>query len=374
MTPRTLVSLFSGGGGFDYGLALAGFETRLDVEIEPYACQTLRDAKAAGQPLPSGHRYLESAEVFEGDITTLGDADAVRLAKATPREVTLVAGGPPCVTFSIAGRREGLTSETGMLYEHFVRLLRAFQPEAFIFENVKGLLTAVGTDGTSSAFETILAALSGAGYAVTWRLVDAADYGVPQHRHRVIVLGRRGGRPFLFPDATYDEPAKTGFLPDVRPWRTVQDAFQDLPDAVLLGETPLLANHVAKRHSPDVVESFKSTPPGARNPLYMRDRLKWDEPAKTVRAQGKLKRNGSGQRNSSHASLHPAEPRQLTPRECARLQTFPDWYSFPKTLVNAYRVIGDAVPCELARILGESIAAQLEAELQPEAAPAAVGD
>ena len=106
--------------------------------------------------------------------------------------------------------------------------------------------------------------------------------------------------------------------------------------------------------------SYAATLPGRRNLASMRDRLHWDEPGKTVRAQGKLKTDGSGQKNSSHQAIHPDEARQLTPRECARLQTFPDWYPFPPSLVNAYRIIGDAVPCRLAQVVGEALAMQMD--------------
>lgn len=364
MATRTAVSLFSAGGGLDYGLACAGFQTRLAVEHERYACQVLRDAKEVQHALPGGHAYLHDCEIWQGDIADLTDQEALALARLQPGEATLVHGGPPCVTFSVAGRREGLTSETGRLYEHYVRLLGAFAPEAFIFENVKGLLTAQGPDGEPSAFEMILHALqhAGPGYATTWRVIDAADYGVPQHRERVIILGRRGRRPFTFPHPTHIDPECAAAFPSRQPWRTVRDAFQGLPSAVLLRQQPHLLNHVSKRHSDATVESYRATAPGTRNQSYKRDKLLWDAPGKTVRAQGKPKADGSGQKNSSHQAIHPDEPRQITPRECARLQTFPDWYPFPATLVNAYRIIGDAVPCELARVLGESIIAQLDAD------------
>jgi DNA (cytosine-5)-methyltransferase 1 len=109
-----------------------------------------------------------------------------------------------------------------------------------------------------------------------------------------------------------------------------------------------------------VLESFKETAPGKRNPRYKRDRLRWDAPAKTIRAQGKLKANGSGQRNSSHQSIHPSEHRQITVREAARIQTFPDWYVFDRTFVNGYRVVGDAVPPALAAVLGQAVRSELE--------------
>jgi DNA (cytosine-5)-methyltransferase 1 len=279
-------------------------------------------------------------------------------------------GGPPCVTFSVGGLRKGLQHETGQLYEEYVRVLRQAQPSAFIFENVKGLLTAPGESGEAGgAFASILRELEASGYALTWRLVDAADYGVPQHRHRVFVIGRKGSDPLSFPEATHarvDRVGMLGLLGFEEPWRTVQDAIADLPSAVKPGETPALANHITRSYSAEVIESFAATPPGKRNPKYKRDRLKWDEPAKAVRAQGKWKSNGSGQKNSSHQSLHPEEHRQLTVRESARVQTFPDWYEFDPTFVNGYRVVGDAVPPLLARVIAESIRAQMFADAPAE--------
>lgn len=120
-----------------------------------------------------------------------------------------------------------------------------------------------------------------------------------------------------------------------------------------------MPNHVARRHGESVRRSFAATPPGKRNAAYKRDRLRWDRPAKVIRAQGKPKPDGSGQRHSSHQSIHPEEHRQLTVRECARIQTFPDWYVFPETFANGYRIVGDAVPVELGRALGECMRQEL---------------
>lgn len=376
MMARAVVSLFSGGGGLDYGVALAGFEARLTIEKERYACQVLRDAKQARHILPDGHAYLDGCDIWEGDVADLDGAEALRRARVHPGEAALLVGGPPCVTFSVAGRREGLTSETGQLYQHYARLLRAFAPAAFIFENVKGILTAQSAeDDGRPAFDVIRAELEqpfryvaadgmehDTHYTVTWRLVDAADYGVPQHRHRVIIIGRRGDDAFAFPEPTHAHPQRLGLFSGTRSWQTVRNAFSGLPAAADLGEPAALRNHVAKRHSEEMRESYRATVPGKRNARSKRDRLLWDEPSKTIRAQGKPKADGSGQKNSSHQAIHPDDPRQLTPRECARLQTFPDWYPFPATLVNAYRVIGDAVPPELGRALGQAIAAQLDAQ------------
>jgi DNA (cytosine-5)-methyltransferase 1 len=225
------------------------------------------------------------------------------------------------------------------------------------------LLARPGADGEpGGALETILQALATAGYALTWRVVDAADYGVPQHRHRLIVLGVRGETALRFPEPTHSNPAKLGLFGEagfMSPWKTVRDSIGDLPSPVPAGDEAELANHVARRYSPDVVASFAATPPGKRNPRYKRDRLRWDEPAKAIRAQGKPKADGSGQKNSSHQSIHPTEHRQITVRESARIQTFPDWYEFDSTFVNGYRVVGDAVPPRLAEVMARAVREQV---------------
>lgn len=355
------ISLFSGAGGLDLGLERAGFQTRGAVEWEPYACEALRRNRGVEGS------FLDGAAILERDVRTVSGAELLREAGLRRGEAALLAGGPPCVTFSVAGRREGLTAETGRLFEDYVRLLRAIRPEGLIYENVKGLLTAAGSDGEpGGAFREIAAAIAAEGYALTWRLVNAADYGVPQQRERVIILGRRGRRPPGFPEPTHFDPERSIIArPGQQPWATVADAIGDLPPAALPGNEPVFANHVARRHSSETQASFALTPPGQRNQRLKRDRLRWDRPSKVIRAQGKPKADGSGQKNSSHQPLHPVEHRQLTPRECARIQTFPDGYWLPTTFVNAYRMMGDAVPPLLAEQLGRHMLAQLGAVNPP---------
>ena len=356
----TVVSLFSGGGGLDLGLELAGFETRAAVEWDPHACRTLRENAASRTRLPTGARYLEACEVIESDVRDVSGQELLAKARLAPGEAALLAGGPPCVTFSVAGKREGLQSDTGRLFQEYVRLLREVRPAGLVFENVKGLVNAVDEFGArGGAFRTILAALREAGYALTWRVVNAADYGVPQFRERVIILGLRGDRPPAFPEPTHYDPERPQPLSAATPWRDVRWAISDLPPAAKPGDAPEVPNHVARRHGEPVVRSFADTPPGKRNAAYKRDRLRWDRPAKVIRAQGKPKPDGSGQRHSSHQSIHPEEHRQLTVRECARIQGFPDWYAFPATFANGYRVVGDAVPVELARVIGSAMLMEL---------------
>jgi DNA (cytosine-5)-methyltransferase 1 len=359
-----VISLFSGGGGLDLGLEMAGFSTKVAVEMEPYACSTLASNRARMSEVGPGHTFVQDATIIERDIRRVPATEVLRAAGLRPGEPVLLAGGPPCVTFSVAGRREGLTAETGRLFEDYVRIVRVTRPRALLFENVKGLVNAIGTDGErGGAFRTIFEALTSAGYALTWRVVNAADYGVPQQRERVIIIGRRGRTPFAFPTPTHYDPLRP---PDVRPadlqpWRDVRSAIGDLPPAAPAGEPPTVPNHIARRHGPAVIAAFRATPPGKRNPAYKRDRLLWDRPAKVIRAQGKPKPDGSGQKNSSHQAIHPDDHRQLTVRECARIQTFPDWYELPDTFVNGYRIVGDAVPVQLAYELGRSVLEQLVA-------------
>jgi DNA (cytosine-5)-methyltransferase 1 len=348
--PRVL-SVFSGGGGLDLGLELANFRVLAGIEVDNWACWTLRTNQSNAVELPNGRRYLEGAEVIESDIRKVSGQELLRRLKLRPGELELISGGPPCVSFSVAGSREGLTSETGMLFEAYARLLRVLRPRAFVFENVKGLLSAAGPDGEpGGAWPIILARLEDAGYRVSWKILDAADYGVGQHRERLIVVGLRGrrGRPFVFPAASHGPDRENG-------WASLRTTLDGLPKAAGPSKDPTIPNHLERAHTPEVRRSFAATPQGARNDRYKRDRLRWDLPAKVVRAQGKLKPDGSGARHSSSQAIHPDEPRLLTVRECARIQSFPDWYVFPPTHCNGYRVVGDAVPPELARAVGTAL-------------------
>jgi DNA (cytosine-5)-methyltransferase 1 len=357
------VSLFSGGGGLDLGLERAGFSTRVAVEIEPYACETLCRNREARHLLPDGSAYLDACTVLERSVRDMSGAALLREAGLRRGEAAVLAGGPPCVTFSVAGRRLGLAHETGLLFEEYARLLRAVRPAALVYENVKGLMSAQDELGVpGAAFDKIRNSIAAEGYALAWRTVNMADYGVPQSRERVIILGLRGSKPPTFPEPTHRDPERppTTRHEERLPWNDVRFALDGLGSADPPGtQQPRVPNHVARRHSEATVASFAATPQGKRHPRYKRDRLRWDRPSKVIRAQGKVKADGSGQKNSSHQALHPDEARQLTPRECARIQTFPDWYWLPRQFVNAYRIVGDAVPPSFAQIVGESLMADL---------------
>ncbi len=355
---RLAVSVFSGGGGLDLGLESSGFRTAAAIEIDNWSAWTLRENQRLKHRLPNDRLYLAGAQIIEDDVRRVAGSRILKEIDVERGEIALLSGGPPCVSFSFAGSREGLTNETGKLFESYARLLRVLKPEAFVFENVKGLLSAVGPEGEPrGAWPVILERLAGAGYRIAWQLIDAASFGVPQHRERVVVVGLRGrrGLPFQFPASTHGSDSAQ---PDLKAYGDVKDAISDLPAAAAPGEEPGIPNHVARRHGPAVRASFEATERGQRNDLFKRDRLRWDRPSKVIRAQGKRKQ-GSSARHSSHQAIHPDEPRQLTVRECARIQTFPDWYMFPPTHCNGYRVVGEAVPPLLAEAIGTALLAQL---------------
>ncbi len=361
--PLGVVSVFSGAGGLDLGLEMAGFQTLAAVEIDKWACWTLRMNQATRHTLLNGRTYLDEAEILERDVQTVSGQEILRRSSRKAGDVVVLCGGPPCVSFSVAGAREGLASETGMLFEAYARMLRVLRPHAFVFENVKGLLTAAGVNGEPrGAWPVIAARLNEAGYRISWRIVDAAEHGVAQHRERLIVVGLRGlrGAPFVFPEPMHGDAADASLPRFV----DVRSVLEGLPEAAAPGELPQLANHVARAHTEEVRGSFAATPQGKRNDRFKRDRLRWDRPAKVVRAQGKLKRDGKA-RHSSHQAIHPEKHRQLTVRECARIQSFPDWYVFPPTHCNGYRVVGDAVPPLLAESIGRALKAQLDELRQP---------
>lgn len=194
VSPVQTLSLFSGGGGLDIAFHDAGFDVVEMVEIDERFIETLESNSKKG-------RNLESARPVCIDIR-----DYVPDFK---EKIDFIIGGPPCQTFSAAGRRaagvNGVTEERGMLFWEYVRLLKQLSPMGFLFENVYGI---TGSRGGKD-WEIIVSAFSEAGYNVFHRILDTADYGVPQHRERLIIVGVKSGE-FLFPMPTHglDSPGK----------------------------------------------------------------------------------------------------------------------------------------------------------------------
>jgi len=226
---KKVISLFSGAGGFDIGIENAGFTTSVLVELDPSCCDTLR-------------QNFPNTPVLEGDICSISTSEILQVARLMPLEAALVVGGPPCQSFSLAGKRQGLDDERGMLLLEFIRVVREALPKAFIMENVKGM---VNWDG-GRAMDAILEELNKPilfndkkyTYEITYRVLNSADYGVPQFRERVIIVGNRIGRKFDFPKPTHG--LKNINLingNELNPYNTVIDAIGQLPKADEPSET-----------------------------------------------------------------------------------------------------------------------------------------
>lgn len=329
------VSFFSGAGGMDIGFSAAGFLNIADVEINEMFCNTLRKNGATnviGPPYASG-----DMNDFPAVIEAL---ERMGIKKNFPG---VFHGGPPCQSFSIAAnqrfskdgenfKRTGFQhAKLGNLLFCYIQVILHFKPETFLIENVDGLLTIDGGEQVAKA----CGILREGGYDVTPpRIVNAADYGVPQKRLRTLIVGSRIGH-FDFPQP---EPMQ---LP-------AGIVFESSCDG--------LGSHVTRKHSAESIARYMRLTFGKRDKLGRVDRLDPFQPSKTIIAGG----TGGGGR--SH--LHPYIPRTMSVRECARIQTFPDSYEFTGPIARQFTQVGNAVPPVLAYVMARAIYETIYAPLK----------
>lgn len=326
-----LISLFSGAGGLDKGFHNAGFRTIVANEYDPKICPTFK------VNFPETH-------LIEGDIRKVDD-------RVFPKNVTGIIGGPPCQSWSEAGSLKGIEDARGQLFYDYIRILKAVQPLFFVAENVSGMMA----KRHSSAVENFMNLFNEAGYIVNLKMLNANDYEVPEDRDRVFYIGFR--KDLEINDFEYPSPCP--HKPTLREciWDLKDSAIPALEKNKTNGDGCAIANH----------EYFI----GSYSPIFMsRNRVRgWDEPGFTVQASGR------------QCQLHPQAPkmikieknkqifvpgqehlyRRMTVREVARVQTFPDDHKFLYTDVNmGYKMIGNAVPVNLAYHVAMSIRAALE--------------
>lgn len=388
----TSVELFAGAGGLGLGMSLAGFDHLAVIEWDKWACDTIRENKGRGHPLVSDW------PLHEGDVREFNYG-------SIKKPVDVLAGGPPCQPFSISGKHRAFLDERDM-FPAMVDAVRRLQPRAFIVENVKGLLRS--TFGNYFSYITLQlefpeivrksgeewedhlrrlqrektsGARSGLTYNVVYRLMNAADYGVPQKRERVFIIGFRDdlGVRWTFPKPTHSQESlltekwvtgaywdrhrvpkhERGQVPttwrttmnevkrsnarptdETRPWRTVRDAISDLPDPEHQKATAVaIPDH---RFQPGV--KFYTGHTGSA----------LDFPAKTLKA------GDHGVPGGENALVrHDGSGRYFTVRESARLQTFPDAFVFHGSWTESMRQLGNAVPVALAHAVGASVARKL---------------
>lgn len=326
-----LASLFTGAGGLDLGFEKAGFHVVWANEYDSTIWETFE-------------YNFPKTKLDRRSIVDISSSDI-------PDEIDGIIGGPPCQSWSEAGAGRGINDKRGQLFFDYIRLLKEKQPKFFLAENVSGILH----PKHSEAFSNIIKEFEGAGYVISWKLLNANDYDVPEDRLRVIIIGyhKKLKKKFEFPEPKKYKPV-------------LKDAIYDLRSAV-----PTKDKNKTNGESLKIPNHEYMT--GGFSTIYMsRNRVRsWDEPSFTIQAGGR------------HAPIHPQAPkmkfidqnkrifvpghedkyRRLSVRECARIQTFPDNFIFKyRDVADGYKMIGNAVPVKLAFHLATKIFQDLGSE------------
>jgi len=334
------ISVFSGGGGLDLGLEAAGFKTLFATDIDPYSCATLQKGKNTSAQ--KGLHFLSDCVVHRENIIDLKGAFILDVINRKRGQIELLAGGPPCQAFSVFGRRKGRSDPRGQLVFEYFRILNEIQPEAFLFENVYGLMTVEKGEVFRQALEKLKRPGPYLKYEISVLRMDAVEYGVPQFRDRIFIIGSRSGKKAQKPECLtlpVDELIRSGQYT----YRTVKDAFRGLTK---IGENGI-SNHTGRHHSSRIIKRYSNMTPGQRDNFTRINKLDLKRPSFTI-IVGSDKGGGKGH-------IHPIEAREVTPRESARIQTFPDWWEFTGTVRHPIRQIGNAVPPLLGFAVGNTV-------------------
>ncbi len=315
MSKYKVVSLFSGCGGLDLGIE-GGFTYLNKVyKKNPFKIVWANDINE--KATKTQKLNFKDINVVCGDITQILDNNnntnklsIFNSDNKLPTNADVVIGGFPCQDFSLAGKRQGLMVQRGKLYQSMAKVIETVKPKVFLAENVKGLLSWEN----GAAIKTIVDDFSKLGYKVDYKLFNTADYGVPQTRERVIIVGIREDLK-----ANFKWPCQTHSSNDnkLKPWMTIKEAIGDLEDD--------------EKHKllPNYGYSKAKFCKGKQGNII----TKADKPAPTIRAE-----------HHGNIEFHYSLPRRLSAREAARIQTFPDNFIFVQSITDAYRQIGNAVP------------------------------
>ncbi len=339
------IAVFSGCGGLSLGFAAEGFELLGHVEIEDSA------NKIYGDNFPG-------SLLLGKDICTISDEEMYKWMSQYGN-IDILIGGPPCQGFSLAGKRDP-EDIRNQLYRYYVHMVSVLQPKIFVMENVRLLTSMKNTDG-QLFIDCIVNAFSDVGYSITRQEVNACDYGVPQSRERVILIGIRKdlNKQFIFPEGEYTDENQANLLFTPKRRLTFRDATADLKE-LESGEKSTDPLHWSIVHPDHVIKWLKDVPEGCSahenknielrppsgfNTTYKR--IMWDEPCSTISTNFSMI---SGCRN-----VHPTSTRSLTIREAARAQSFPDEFVFTGKWGDIRKAIGNAVPPILAASLARAI-------------------
>jgi len=324
-----VVSLFSGGGGLDLGFQKAGYEIIWAIDNNKNAVATYKENIG---------NHIICADINKIDLAMIPNAD-------------VVIGGPPCQSFSLAGKRN-VEDERGQLVWRYIEIIRHVKPKAFVFENVMGLLSAKNKNG-EKIFELLKRAFCDIGYNIESMVVNAADYGIPQRRKRVLIVGVNNGKEFAFPSPTHNESG-TG----LKKYVSVKEAQHFMPKMSELDK--YIVSHVRPGGN------YMDIPPDVKSERIRRlqregghttcyGRMSPDEPSYTI--------NTYFNRPNVGCNIHYAENRLITVREALRLQSFPDSYKIVSSSKQGRNlIVGNAVPPLMAEIIANQLKKHLKEE------------
>lgn len=366
-----VIDLFAGVGGLSYGFAH-------DDEFEILAANEILEPMA--QAYSSNH---PSVRMYNKDIKDFSLNDLTTDLGIKAGDIDIVVGGPPCQAYSTVGKRLA-DDPRGKLFQEYYRILKELHPKIFVFENVKGLLSMHGGD----LIKAIISLFESIGYHIQMRVLNAADYGTPQIRERVILVGTLDTRPFKYPKPThYDAKLGDPADPSMKPYVTLGEALGDLPSMktgehatkyacepqneyqrLMRANAPEeLQEQEVPKNNAKLIAIMEALPDGGTPkdiPEELRPnsgfancycRLWWNRPSTTI-----TRNLGCP---SSSRCIHPRDPRPLSTREGARLQGFPDDYIFCGNRGDKHLQIGNAVPTFLSIAIKNSVKSYLKGEI-----------
>ena len=387
----TFLDLFCGCGGFSLGMDRAGFKCVAAIDFNKEAIETFR----------ANFPEIPEDRVRREDLTAFRPADLVKIIGS--EKVDVIVGGPPCQGFSTARQRDGanhgaerfVEDPRRQLYKEFLRYVEAFKPKMFVMENVLGIQSAAG----GAYFTAVQKEARNLGYQVVSQIAEAFALGVPQKRRRQIIVGVRGNLPGFFPTAL--APAPRAF-----PGTTLGPAIGDLPrvtagsgreccdydparrrdhlakwgkvarrylfEVLEVRRAESLTAHRARPHNARDLRDFALLREGENCAEAMRLGIEFEFPYDRGSFKDRYTRQSRREPCSTivaHLSkdglmfIHPTQNRSLTPREAARIQSFPDWFQFPVARTHQFRIIGNAVP----PLVGEAIGLEVRAFLSAKA-------
>jgi len=359
---RKFISLFSGAMGLDLGLEQAGLEPAACLEIDKWACATIRKNRP---DLP----------LIEDSIKNWTGKKILDKCGLPSTAITLVVGGPPCPSFSTAGKRKSFSDPRGEVMFDFLRIVGEIKPPFFVMENVRGILSAAikhtpledrgkgkywtePDEMPGSVMKLLRERFSEMGYTVTAELVNSANYGVPQVRERVVFIGSRDGYQIKMPLGGFASKANMF----QNKWRNLRDALKNMKGITheyqnfspsRLKYLRLLTEGQNWRNLPEelISEALGGAYESDGGKVGFYRRLSWEKPAPTVPTSPVQK---------STCICHPDEQRPLSVQEYSRVQQFPDDWEFIGSTAQKYKQIGNAVPVGLGFTIGKTILSYLE--------------